>query len=68
MLNKNELLACIKRKNLTQAQVAEQIGMTSRTFANRLKKGVFGSDEIERLIVLLDITNPMLIFFNNVVS
>ena len=68
MLNKQELLACIIRKGFTQEQVANAIGVTPRTFSNRLKKGVFGSDEIEKLITLLDIKNPMAIFFANVVT
>ena len=47
----------------TQSEVAEKIGVTPKTFSLKLKKGVFGSDEIEKMIKLLHIENPMEIFF-----
>ena len=33
-----------------------------------IKKGVFGSDEIEALMSILDIKDPMPIFFSHVVT
>lgn len=48
---------------LTQKDVAETLGMTPKTFSLKLKKGVFGSDEIEVMIKLLDISDPVPIFF-----
>lgn len=63
MLNTNELKAAIARKGMTQKDVAESLGFSTRTLSNRISKGVFGSDEIELLMKLLDITDPMPIFF-----
>lgn len=63
MINTNELLACIVRKGYTQGQVAKIIGITPKTFSLKLKKGVFGSDEIETMINTLEIENPMAVFF-----
>lgn len=65
MLNVNEFLACITRKGMSREQVAKEIGMTPKTFSRRIKNRVFGSDEIEKLITLLDIDNPMTIFFSH---
>ncbi len=64
MVNVNELKAAIVRKGLTQEKVASAIGITPRTFTSRLKKGFFGSDEIEKMMVLLEINDPMPIFFD----
>jgi len=63
MLNANELKAQFKRKGLTQEEVAKRMNISSRTLSNKLKKGILKSDEIENLIELLDIENPMPIFF-----
>lgn len=63
MIDVNALRGKIVEKNLTQAQVAEKIGMTPKTFYLKMKKGVFGSDEIEAMVKLLSIENPASIFF-----
>lgn len=65
MINTNELKAVIVKKGLTQYQVARNIGIAPKTFSLKLKKGVFGSDEIEKMIILLDLKNPMSIFFSS---
>lgn len=64
MVKANELKAAMARKGMTQQQVADAIGITHKTLYNKLKKGVFLSDEIEKLIVVLDISNPMDVFFS----
>ncbi len=68
MVNANELKACIVRKGLTQEAVAKKLNISPKTFYNKLHKGVFGSDEIEKMILLLDINDPMPIFFANAVT
>lgn len=68
MVNTNELRAAFKRKAYTQEEVAKMLGVSSRTLSNKMKKGVFNSDEIERLIDVLDIQEPMPIFFAERVS
>lgn len=39
------------------------IGVTPKTFYEKMKIGVFGSDEIEIMINKLHIEDPMSIFF-----
>ena len=65
MIKVNELKAEIVKNNLTQADVAKMIGVTPKTFYTKMKRGVFGSDEIQIMIKNLNIKNPMDIFFTN---
>ena len=48
---------------LTQKQMAETIGISEKTFNLRMKSGIFGTDEVEKIIEVLHIKNPMDIFF-----
>ncbi len=63
MIDTNKLKGQIVSKGLTQEKVAEEIGITPVGFYGKMKKGVFRSDEIEKMIDLLEIENPMEIFF-----
>lgn len=63
MIKTDELRGIIAKNNLSQAKVAEEIGITPKTFYEKMNKGVFGSDEIEVMIHLLKIENPVDIFF-----
>lgn len=63
MIKTNELRGIIAKNNLSQAKVAEALGITPKTFYEKMKSGVFGSDEIEIMIELLDIDDPVAIFF-----
>ena len=63
VVNSNALKGLIVTKGLTKKHVAKKLNMTPKTFSIKLKKGVFGSDEIEKMIDLLDISDPVEIFF-----
>ena len=63
MLNRAELAACMARNGFTRTRLAKSIGMTPKTLYNKIKKGVFGSDEIERIVEVLHISDPVSIFF-----
>ena len=63
MVDVNKLKSIIVLKEKTQADVAEYIGISSKTFYLKMKKGVFGSDEIEKMVEYLDIEEPTPIFF-----
>lgn len=63
MIDTNKLRGVIAERQKTQAEVAKAIGISPRTFATKMKKGVFGSDEIEVMVDYLDIDQPMSIFF-----
>ncbi len=68
MVNVIELKAQMVRKKYTQEQLANELGITSRTLSNKFKSGVFGSDEIEKMISILEIKDPVGIFFAKTVS
>ena len=68
MIDTKELKIAITRKDMSQKDVAIAIGMSPKTFYGKMKKGVFGSDEMEAMIDLLSIEDPMRIFFANKVT
>ena len=63
MINTNKLRGLIVEQGYTQADVAKIIGITPKTFYDKMKKGVFGSDEIQIMIDTLQIEDPTAIFF-----
>lgn len=63
MIDTHALKVRIVDENLTQKDVAQQLGITPKTFYKKMKKGIFNSNEIEQLIVILRIPDPMSIFF-----
>lgn len=63
MIQVNLLKGIIASKGLSQRKLAIQMEMTDKTFYAKMKKGVFNSDEIEKMIKILEIKNPMEIFF-----
>lgn len=63
MIATDKLRGIIAERGLSQRKVAEQLGMTEKTFYTKMKKGVFGTDEAEKIICILKIENPAEIFF-----
>lgn len=66
MIRTDKLRGIIAERGLSQRRMAEVLGMTEKTFYTKMKKGVFDSDEIEAMISLLEIDDPMQIFFAKV--
>lgn len=62
MVDTNKLRGLIAERGKSQSNVAEAIGMTPKTFYSKMQKRVFGSDEIERLIEVLDIEDISIFF------
>lgn len=65
MLNVNALKAEMVKNGYTQSSLAEALGMSPRTFYNRLKTGDFGAVEIKQMIDILHLEEPISIFFGN---
>lgn len=63
MIRTDELRGIISKNNLSQSDVAKKIGITPKTFYEKMKNGVFGSDEIQVMIDVLNIEDPASIFF-----
>ena len=68
MIDTNELRGIIAKNGLSKSELARKLGMTPKTFYDKMKKGVFSSDEIEKMIAQLGIENPIAIFFVNNVT
>ena len=63
MVDTNKLKGVIVMNGKTGEDVAKHLGMSSKTFYLRMKNGVFGSDEIEKMVDYLKIDDPISIFF-----
>lgn len=63
LIRTDKLRGVIAEKGYSQADIARKIGITPKTFYEKMKIGVFGSDEIQIMIDELHIDNPIEIFF-----
>lgn len=63
MVRTDKLRGIIAEHGKSQADVALMIGITPKTFYEKMKNGIFGSDEIQKMIDGLNISNPIDIFF-----
>ena len=63
MIRTDELRGIIAKNGLSQSDDASVIGITPKTFYEKMKNGVFGSNEIQIMIEELHIEDPMAIFF-----
>ena len=68
MIRSDLLNGEIARAGMSRATLATKIGMTPKTFYEKEKKGIFGSDEIEKIVEVCGIKDPMRIFFTSFVS
>ncbi len=67
-MNINKLKGLFVEKGYTQKDIAKELGMTTETLRRRMNSEIFNSDEINKLIDILDIKEPMEIFFANKVT
>ena len=63
MIRTDELRGLLAKHGVSQSDMAKKIGITPKTFYEKMKIGVFGSDEIQTMIEELHIENPADIFF-----
>lgn len=64
-MKETELKAIIVRNGLTQKDVAKMLGIAPKTFYEKMKKGIFGTDEVKKMVSYLKIENPIDIFLSN---
>ena len=62
MVAVDKLRGIIAERGLSHRYVAKRLGMSEKTFYNKMQKGVFGTDEVEGMIKILSINNPADIF------
>lgn len=68
MIDTNKLRGIMAERGVSGKDVAKAIGVHYNTFYEKLNKGVFGSDEIEAMIIYLDIDDPLPVFFTDLVT
>ena len=68
MINENLLKASYVAKGLTQEEVAEKLGITTNTFRFKIKNNTLDVRQMDVLIELLDIKNPIEIFFTKQIT
>lgn len=68
LIRTNVLRGKMVENGITALKMADELGITVQTFYNKMRKGVFDSDEIYKMIGLLSIDNPVEIFFADEVA
>lgn len=70
MVNTMKLKGKMKECDITQAVLSEKLGITQRTMNTRLKNGVFKTDEIDKIALILNLSKKEAtdIFFAHKVS
>ena len=63
MIDVNKIKGLIVSAEKNQTDVVKRLGITPKTFSIKLKKGVFGSNEIKVMIDYLSIEAHLSIFF-----
>lgn len=63
-MNTAKLRGIIAERGFSQREVAKKIGISEKTFYSKMKNGVFGTDEADRMIELLKIEDPASIFLS----
>ena len=63
VINTNKLLGIFAENGKNKSEVAKILGISPKTLGEKLKKGVFGSDEIQTMIDTFNIDDPVSIFF-----
>lgn len=63
MIDALRLKRIIKDKGFTAAEIAMALGMSESTFRRKLRLGTLGVLDAEKLVELLKIENPGVIFF-----
>ena len=63
LIDTNKLRGVIAERGYSKTDVAKMLGITPKTFYEKMKKGVFRTDEVEIMIDRLNIAEPMQILF-----
>ena len=63
MIKVNEIKGFMARDGITMAKLAEELDMTPKTLYIRMKRGEFNNFEMEKMISLFGIEDPVRIFF-----
>lgn len=68
MMAVDKIRGRIVEKGYSQKRLADELGITPKTFYTKMKKGVFNLNEIEAMMDILDIDDPRDYFFTHDVA
>lgn len=68
MIRTDKLIGEMAARRISGRKMAEKLGISTKTFYTKMKRGVFGTDEVEIMIKELELNDPMAIFFANKVT
>ena len=68
MILTDDLIGLMAKHRISKKEMAKKLNITPKTFSLKMKRGRFGSDEIEVMIDALNIKDPVAIFFAKEVS
>lgn len=68
MIRTDKLIGEMAARRISGRKMAEKLGVSPKTFYTKMKRGVFGTDEVEIMIKELELNDPMAIFFANKVT
>jgi predicted transcriptional regulator len=68
LIDTNKLKGLIVERGYSQSDIAKMLGITPKTFYERMNRGIFYSNEIEKMIDILSIPDPVTIFFADTVT
>ena len=63
MVDVNKMNGRMRELQLTNKDVADELGISEAAWYAKKKKGIFNNEEIERLTVLFKLDSPLEIFF-----
>ena len=62
MVDPKKLKAAMVLKGITQQQLAQELGITHKTFIEQRDSGTFRLDKVKRMIEILNIEDPVAVF------
>lgn len=66
MFDKKRLQAQMVLKDINAEELSEQLGINPSTFYRKMNNdGDFSRAEIEKMIIVLEINDPVFVFFDN---
>lgn len=63
MIRIDKLVGEMAANGVSGRKMAKYLGIAPKTFYQKMKKGIFGTDEVEIMIDILKLNDPMAIFF-----
>ena len=63
MVNTDKFRGLMAEQKKTGKDMAEALGISANTFSAKMKAGVFNSDEMQIIVDVLSIEDPLPIFF-----